>query len=467
MKNAQTILENYVTPDGSVFKYEEGEEIIVDSFSYISTMRRLTYIGFLTNYRFIFKQSEVFSATGGMGIEESLSADCSFIWLKDLKGVKIKKNGIVFDGTVIDFSKNQDTENWDYGTYGKGTFGGLSYTRNDELYGHLINSLADLSKKYAFHIWAPGRPDMTTSTQEQKRRLNHIRSRKIKIILGSIGILVGGLCIYSYATGVFNSNPDPVSDTDTETETKILDSTRLETDVKRPGAPPLVTSESTPTKIALAEHLTAMGAVMYSAYWCSQCHEQKEVFGLEAAKKLTIVECAEDGQNSQRDICQSKKIEGFPTWEINGKLDSGVKDLNTLAGLSGFEGSTNSASTVKTPARVNSSYPQASLNPVISKPNCGFINQDSRYNFGTCKVVRRVNANRHIVYDIYPHVDSLNKFAVVLWDDNTSEFFYEGKKYESTTTKFDNQFTRLDDKFIEITANKSNYKFTFIPESRE
>ena len=79
---------------------------------------------------------------------------------------------------------------------------------------------------------------------------------------------------------------------------------------------------------------------MYSAYWCPHCHEQKQDFGLEAANKLTIVECAADGQNSQRSLCESKRIEGFPTWEINGKLDSGVKDLKTLAGLSGFKGNT-------------------------------------------------------------------------------------------------------------------------------
>ena len=121
----------------------------------------------------------------------------------------------------------------------------------------------------------------------------------------------------------------------------VLDPERPEAAVTGPGAPPLVTTESTPAKLALAEHLTAMGAVMYSAYWCPHCHEQKEDFGLEAAKKLTVVECAEDGQNSQRALCQSKKIEGFPTWEINGKLDSGVKDLKTLAGLSGFKGDTN------------------------------------------------------------------------------------------------------------------------------
>ncbi|MCP9772482.1 vitamin K epoxide reductase family protein [Synechococcus sp. Tobar12-5m-g] len=104
------------------------------------------------------------------------------------------------------------------------------------------------------------------------------------------------------------------------------------------GTPPAVVSASTPATLALAEHLKARGAVMYSAYWCPHCHEQKELFGKEATAKLTVIECAPDGVNSQRALCEQKKIEGFPTWEINGRLDSGVKPLAKLAEWSGFKG---------------------------------------------------------------------------------------------------------------------------------
>ncbi|MCX5928408.1 MAG: vitamin K epoxide reductase family protein [Synechococcus sp. LacPavin_0920_WC12_MAG_50_7] len=104
------------------------------------------------------------------------------------------------------------------------------------------------------------------------------------------------------------------------------------------GAPPVVVSVSNPAKEALAEFLNQSGAVMYTAYWCPHCHEQKELFGKDAAAKLNIVECAVDGKNSQAALCESKKIDGFPSWEINGKIDSGVKRLNQLADLSGFKG---------------------------------------------------------------------------------------------------------------------------------
>ena len=104
------------------------------------------------------------------------------------------------------------------------------------------------------------------------------------------------------------------------------------------GVPPPVRAESTPGTIALAEQLTAKGAVMYSAYWCPHCHEQKELFGREATEKLTVIECAPDGRGSQQELCEAKKIEGYPTWEINGKLDSGVKPLARLADLIGYKG---------------------------------------------------------------------------------------------------------------------------------
>lgn len=119
----------------------------------------------------------------------------------------------------------------------------------------------------------------------------------------------------------------------------VVDPNRPDAVVTGPGIPPAVITKSDSTQVSLAEHLTASGSVMYSAYWCPHCHEQKEMFGKEAAAKLKIIECSADGQNSQQSLCERKGIEGYPTWEINGKLDSGVKDLKELANLSGYKGS--------------------------------------------------------------------------------------------------------------------------------
>jgi uncharacterized membrane protein/glutaredoxin len=104
------------------------------------------------------------------------------------------------------------------------------------------------------------------------------------------------------------------------------------------GTPPAVTSPSSPAAIALAKHLTSKGAVMYTAYWCPHCHEQKELFGKEATAQLKVVECAPDGKNSQAELCKTKQIQGFPSWEINNTIESGVKPLAKLAAMSGYKG---------------------------------------------------------------------------------------------------------------------------------
>ena len=99
----------------------------------------------------------------------------------------------------------------------------------------------------------------------------------------------------------------------------------------------VVTSESTKESIALAKYLKDNGVVKYSAYWCPNCLDQSELFGKEAYKELNIVECAKDGKNSQTQLCIDKKIEGFPSWEINGKIIIGVQTLEELSRLTGFK----------------------------------------------------------------------------------------------------------------------------------
>ena len=99
----------------------------------------------------------------------------------------------------------------------------------------------------------------------------------------------------------------------------------------------IVTSESTNESIELAKYLNDKGVVKYSAYWCPNCLNQSELFGKQAYKELNVVECARDGTNSQTQLCIDKKIKGFPTWEIDGKLILGVLSLNELSKLTGFK----------------------------------------------------------------------------------------------------------------------------------
>ena len=37
------------------------------------------------------------------------------------------------------------------------------------------------------------------------------------------------------------------------------------------------------------------------------------------------------------ELCKEKGVKGFPTWEINGKIESGVKPLAKLAEMIGYK----------------------------------------------------------------------------------------------------------------------------------
>ncbi len=99
---------------------------------------------------------------------------------------------------------------------------------------------------------------------------------------------------------------------------------------------PEITTPSSPAALKLAEHLKASGAVMYGAYWCPHCQEQKKLFGQEGAAILPYVECDPQGVNSETARCRAAGIDGFPTWKLGEKTLSGTQDLETLAQESGY-----------------------------------------------------------------------------------------------------------------------------------
>lgn len=104
--------------------------------------------------------------------------------------------------------------------------------------------------------------------------------------------------------------------------------------------PPPVETASTDEALALAKHLRATNARFYGAYWCKYCGIQRQLFGAEAVRSyLPYVECAVDGYQSQRELCASNPdLRAYPTWELNGKLYSGLKSIDELKELSGFVG---------------------------------------------------------------------------------------------------------------------------------
>ncbi|MFA6355027.1 MAG: thioredoxin domain-containing protein [Candidatus Paceibacterota bacterium] len=86
-----------------------------------------------------------------------------------------------------------------------------------------------------------------------------------------------------------------------------------------------------PSKLdGFAQCLKSSGAEFYGAFWCSHCKEQKDLFG-SSFKYLPYIECA-NKDNSQKQVCIDKKIEGYPTWVFkDGTRESGKMELTTLA----------------------------------------------------------------------------------------------------------------------------------------
>jgi uncharacterized membrane protein len=103
-----------------------------------------------------------------------------------------------------------------------------------------------------------------------------------------------------------------------------------------------ITTTSGEAEIQLAKHLKNTGAKMYFAWTCPHCYEQKQLFGKEAVTELDPIECRPDGKNNPRpELCEAAKIPGYPSWIINGQLNSGVQSLEKLSQLSGYKGPRN------------------------------------------------------------------------------------------------------------------------------
>lgn len=71
-------------------------------------------------------------------------------------------------------------------------------------------------------------------------------------------------------------------------------------------------NQSTPAE-KLAKCLTQKGVIMYGAYWCSHCANQKKDFG-DAFQFVHYQECDDKGPSGNSEICQKAGIESYPTW---------------------------------------------------------------------------------------------------------------------------------------------------------
>lgn len=103
--------------------------------------------------------------------------------------------------------------------------------------------------------------------------------------------------------------------------------------------------QDTKYKEDLAKYLTEKGAVLYGAYWCPHCNDQKDLFG-DAAKYLNYVECDSRGENANPDECIARDVQSYPTWIYQDQQYTGTQSLSRLAGIVDFSGSSQSTQSV-------------------------------------------------------------------------------------------------------------------------
>lgn len=152
--------------------------------------------------------------------------------------------------------------------------------------------------------------------------------------------IVVGMVTLIGTMGVYAQVDKPIAqNSQTAGQTPTLNPT---TPYPTPGIGWEITTTSGEAELQLARHLKNIGAKEYMAWWCPHCHQQKQLFGLEAYALIDHVECDPEGKDNPRpELCKAADIKGFPTWEINGKLYPNVQPLNKLAELSGYKGPTN------------------------------------------------------------------------------------------------------------------------------
>ena len=72
------------------------------------------------------------------------------------------------------------------------------------------------------------------------------------------------------------------------------------------------------------QNLKKVKAKFYGIDGCGYCSDQKKEIGKDNIKSF-YVDCGKTGNNK---MCS--KLDGFPTWEINGKLYPGYHSLSEL-----------------------------------------------------------------------------------------------------------------------------------------
>ena len=149
---------------------------------------------------------------------------------------------------------------------------------------------------------------------------------------GIVASAGGGLTAFVAAAVLYlTTEAPPVNYAGKVTSPSATTSTLLADNTAMKGqTPPPISTTSSARALRLAEDLGQLNTRFFGAFWCTHCFDQKEELGREAMGMIPYIECSKDGFNSQNKVCKERDVPGYPTWEINGKLYPGQRDLSEL-----------------------------------------------------------------------------------------------------------------------------------------
>lgn len=87
----------------------------------------------------------------------------------------------------------------------------------------------------------------------------------------------------------------------------------------------------------VAKCLTQKGVIMYGAYWCPHCLNQKKFFG-DDVQFVTYQECDDQGIGGNHKLCLERGVTSYPTWIFPGQGNlTGEQQVADLAKLANCE----------------------------------------------------------------------------------------------------------------------------------
>ena len=152
-----------------------------------------------------------------------------------------------------------------------------------------------------------------------------------------VASIAASVLIFSATTEVASGGPAAVGSQGNSPPSTLLASTATE-NPQTGKTPPPILSSSSPRALGISRNLQSLNARMFGAYWCSHCYDQKERLGKEAMGDIPYIECSREGSQSQFALCKQRDVPGYPTWEINGNLYPGEKELDELEQIIRDEG---------------------------------------------------------------------------------------------------------------------------------